>query len=1638
MSKAIRSLILILAVGLAVGTSAGAAWAQADNPVDFGRRSVNDALAARGLKAAVEIKVTGSGTPESYTITFANNVARISAPDANGALYGALELAERIQRRGADALRGTPVAGQPFLRDRGWNMFLTLPWNYAANNTDYDPRALIDPARWWFANDGFWRTLLNQMARARMNWLDIHGSWDISVTDAPNLYAYFIQSERFPKVGVALEIKAANLRQLNKIITMAHARGIRVSLMAYEARFHIPQVPDAYTENEKDLYDYTREMVEKMIRQAPALDAIGFRIGESGHGEAFFNSYLEAVKSSGRAIPLITRSWIARKSLIVPLAKASQDFTIEIKYNGEQWGAPYMLMGGRMAGWYSYSFEDYLSDSQTPDAAKLWPGNKNAAGETWPAEPYKLVWQVRANGTHRIFPIYNPDAVRRAVKSMPLGTASGFVVEGLETYYPQSPRYYIADPKDVFCEWTHQRDWMYINLWGRLGYDPATPNETFDAMVADKLGAAAAAPLVAAWSAASRIIHTAFSAFSLGPDHRNHAIELEWGGDTAGYILGEPFDSHVFKSVREMLADAERGGLDGRLKPPQTAALLMADAEAAAKAASIPLSSAPAAEQKRLKELITVCTQVSHLGRYYAERFMSAFRSAQGEAGTPGAAGQAATDMQEAAKEWGQLAACPFYKPFTERLRMHTNTFHWALELPKIQAEAERLAKKAVAVGDPIPLPPPPPPMPSITIENGAETVNVSVPAAGLTRAWALVKPLPSSAFFHKMPMTLKGDRFEYSLAREPWGYSVAAEIERDGGIFRIPGWNADAPYLVVPSKPGSTPLIYSTEESLTYLDPAILTPADHGLLLIASRAYDYHRSFNIPNQRKILEPVRRGLTLVVLAQDYTGGRYSIDWLPKPLTVFAKRAGVFNPAGLLGMSRVEDADILRQVFLPSPGWTVSGDGATAVMNWGKGKIIVINARLIERLHIPGCATSLAAVLTSGRKGKPVVIIDAGTEGGQYSTSIVADFMNARGIPFLTLGEVMAKAQGMNETKPVPGKVDDDDILSSLDIRGAQMVNAVLDKNVKAAAALPIPGTRAELEGRRMSQHRELYRSLGLDPLPARTPLNARITGVIKRKGYRIEKLVFESRPNFPVTAHLYVPEGAAGRKLPVIVNPHGHWPWKKQDPTVQARLIGQVLHGYLALVVDSPGFSFEGERHIERRWAGTHDDLRLILGSQTATSVYVWDLMRALDYLATRPDADMSRVGLTGASGGGLATLWAFAAEPRFTAAASVVYASSMEINPNNGCLCNHVPGSLQIGDRADVLAIRAPAPVLIIGAELDTEFPAKGMRLSGEKISRLWGLFGKSEDAWTRMFPGDHDYSKPMRETVLGFFDKYLRGIGNGAPVPEPAFTTEPPDAPEMYVLSEPPANTLTMRGIAEAMFGPEAAGGAAGGAGRFEDFVKLNGGLPAAVPAEVKEIGELEGRRHVTFVSEPGLTLPAVLWPAKGEAKAVVVLVSDRGKGAAGEEFGIQRLQRAGIMCIALDPRGLGEVKGLDLRLQTYLGQAPAFGMGVDIARAIAALAPAGLKVGVVGRGPAAGQAALIAALIEPKVGFAAGLATLKEFRDAFGEDVPLIAIQPRANYAPPLSRLRALVKAEAVWSFLGDPDPKWAAALIRWAEK
>src|SRR5258706_16329296 len=118
-------------------------WARgADDPVAFGKARLEAALPGAG--ARIEVSVTGQGEREGFKLSTKGKGAQVVAADATGAMYGLLELAERARRDGEAALRPADYSALPFLRDRGLNLFLTLPWNYEKNDSDYDPAALTD------------------------------------------------------------------------------------------------------------------------------------------------------------------------------------------------------------------------------------------------------------------------------------------------------------------------------------------------------------------------------------------------------------------------------------------------------------------------------------------------------------------------------------------------------------------------------------------------------------------------------------------------------------------------------------------------------------------------------------------------------------------------------------------------------------------------------------------------------------------------------------------------------------------------------------------------------------------------------------------------------------------------------------------------------------------------------------------------------------------------------------------------------------------------------------------------------------------------------------------------------------------------------------------------------------------------------------------------------------------------------------------------------------------------------------------------------------------------------------------------------------------------------------------------------
>ena len=1611
-----------------------AALSQPQDPVAFGRAELVRVLGERA--ADVTVAYRREGEPEGYTIEpGASGKVVITGTDPVGAMYGAYEFAERFLDRGEAAL-GERATGKAHLRDRGLNLFLSLPWDYEKNDTDYAVESLIDGRKWWFHDEDYWTTLLDTMARSRLNWLDIHGTYDISVTDFPNLYAYFVTAPSFPEVGVPSIIKQANLAQLNHVIEMAHARGIRVSLMSYEAKLTVPHkrtVP--YENTEANAYTYTKEVVERIIREAPGLDAIGFRIGESGRGESFFNCYTEAVAASGREIPLITRSWITRRQRVLPLARACKDFTVQIKYNGEHWGAPYMVAGGRVANWYSYSFEDYLSDAGSPEKnAKTWPGNPTnlhpatpsssgaqtspqEEGEVWPSNPYKIVWQVRANGTHRIFPFYNPEWVRRTIGCMKIGTASGYTIEGLDAYFPKRPEYYLADPSKKAYNWIHERDFMYWSTWGRLGYDPTVPDEVFDRqavrMLTDRSDRTDQSdrlmPLVEAWKKASVLLPWAFMAYSLGPDHRSHAPELEWGGDTNAFIQGQGFDTHVFLPINEELANLATGGIDSRFGAQFSEMVFLArvpfDFASRTEAAST--------DRPQIHELKIQLRAMLDLANYNRARFGSAISAATAEATTSSQLSMGSyLSMQRAVTHLELLAEVGLYKPFTDRLRMHTNSFSWADESAKVRAEFDRfrsVSKVAPSINvRPIMFGPS---GGTLTVNRTDEQVNCEFTSMGAERAWLLVKPLPSSTYFHRVPMGKEGAVFTASFKRERWGHMVAVEAAKGDGAARFPDVTKETPYLIIPSQSGPTPQIYSAEEAMTYLKPEVITPEKHGAMIIGTRGWRFFSSFDRTTRRKILGPVERGMKLLILQQDFN--RYNLDFLPRPLRFEGGNWTTFDPTGQLGLEKTETADIMWQRFLPSDGWDVFGNGGLARLKIGKGEVWVCSARLMQRMHIPSAARNFVALLGVGGKTKPTILIDSNSEGADFSSSNHPDLMNSHDIPFLTLGEVIALEQGMDSFTPVPGPVGDDDVLGG---KGKDMANAWLKARVVEAAKREGPAAQDFFADERKRRKDELMRSLGLDPMPEKTPMNARTTGTIIRRGYRIEKVVFESRSKFYVTMHVYTPYPPVTRRVPVIVNVNGHWAHKKNEDRVQLRAAFQALRGYVAVAIDSPGWSFEGNSLIERRAEGNHNDWWLVQGGSNATGYYVWDVMRELDLLEQRSDTDMKKVGITGASGGGLATLYAFAADDRFAAAVPVVYMSSMELAPDNGCLCNHVPGTMQIGDRSDVLGIQAPKPVFIIGAENDPEFPPNAMRRTILKCQNEWALFGKKDDVWGRVFTGGHDYSQPMREAVVGFFDKYLRGIGDGSPVQQPPIDALAHEDRTLLVLDPPPTDERTMRDLTLEYLE----------AGRKTEK-KITAATVAAVnggPAPAGDVGWAEkgegNKRTVTFQGEPGLTTPGVLFLPRGTVRGVRIYVSDDGKATDVE----RTPPEDGYACLYLDLLGTGELGRIELRYPVYLGRSVPFIGSSQIRRAASALRSRSANVEVVARGPLATLAATYAALFEPSLTIRCTDA-LREWSDYLGEGVPPAAVQPRAHLLGSLEELRKQVR-NGQWTYRGKAEP------------
>ncbi|HQG76304.1 MAG TPA: acetylxylan esterase [Bacteroidales bacterium] len=317
-------------------------------------------------------------------------------------------------------------------------------------------------------------------------------------------------------------------------------------------------------------------------------------------------------------------------------------------------------------------------------------------------------------------------------------------------------------------------------------------------------------------------------------------------------------------------------------------------------------------------------------------------------------------------------------------------------------------------------------------------------------------------------------------------------------------------------------------------------------------------------------------------------------------------------------------------------------------------------------------------------------------------------------------------------------------------------------------------TREDWISRQNEVRNKLMEAVG--PFPPKTPLNVRITGVLKKDGYRIEKLVYESMPGFYVTGCLFIPDGIRGKR-PAILNVIGHTDISFRGAGYQTLILHLVQKGFIVFAIDPIGQGerlqyFDGEKNVPVIGAGTAEHSyfgnQCFIAGASPARYFIWDGIRGIDYLVSRKEVDPGRIGVTGLSGGGTLTAYISAFDDRVKASAPSCYITGfrrlLESIGAQDAEQNFFHGIKSGITHADLIEVRAPKPTLIVSTTRDF-FSIQGARESFGEAKKAFMAFGMSENLIMTEDHFGHGFTPRNNEATCAFFQKYLDMPGNPAP---------------------------------------------------------------------------------------------------------------------------------------------------------------------------------------------------------------------------------------------------------------------------------
>ena len=294
------------------------------------------------------------------------------------------------------------------------------------------------------------------------------------------------------------------------------------------------------------------------------------------------------------------------------------------------------------------------------------------------------------------------------------------------------------------------------------------------------------------------------------------------------------------------------------------------------------------------------------------------------------------------------------------------------------------------------------------------------------------------------------------------------------------------------------------------------------------------------------------------------------------------------------------------------------------------------------------------------------------------------------------------------------------------------------------------------------------------PFPDKTPLNPRITGTLKREGYRIEKLIYESMPGFYVTGCLYVPDNIKG-KAPAILNVIGHNQEAFRAPLYQVLIYNLVRKGMIVLAIDPPGqgehvqyydpkinFSSVGYSVPEHCYFGN----QCFLTGSSAARYFIWDGIRGIDYLIGRKDVDPQRIGVTGFSGGGTITTYLSAFDDRVKVSVACSWATSnrrqLETKGVQDAECSFIAGVENGITVEDLFEVRAPKPTLMTFTSRDEYLTLQGAHEALEETMLAYRALGAEDNLKLSEDDSKHWMTPKIRQDIYAFFMKHFNLNGD------------------------------------------------------------------------------------------------------------------------------------------------------------------------------------------------------------------------------------------------------------------------------------